>query len=135
MVATGFEGGPLRHAVMRYVNGVFCLVMLLFAAVQYNDPDAFFWIPVYLVPAAWAGVAAVRPQVLRKRLSSLGLTACLALAVVGTVYFWPPDQQWWRQEVWWESEPAREGMGVMIVTVTLLVVLFTLSLVRRRPAR
>ena len=120
---------------MKYVNAVFCLVMLLFAAVQYNDPDPYFWIPIYLIPALWAAVAAYRPQALRGRLPSLGLAASLALAVAGTIYLWPQDQGWWRQEVWWKSETAREGMGVMIMTVSLLVVSLTWILAGRRAAR
>lgn len=119
---------------MRYVNAVFCVLMLLFAAVQYNDPDAVFWGVVYAVPAFWAGLAAYRPQALRGRGASLGLAASIVLAVIGTVYFWPRDQGWWQQDVWWESEPAREGMGFMLATLTLLVVAFTWSRVRRRGA-
>ena len=120
---------------MRYVNGILCFFMLLFAAVQYNDPDGLLWIPIYLVPAAWAGFAAYRPRALRGRWPSLGLAACLALALVGLVLYWPQDPGWWRQDVWWESEPAREGMGIMIVTASLLVVALTWSLAGRRANR
>lgn len=120
---------------MKYVNGIFCIVLLLFAGVQYNDPDAVFWIPVYLVPALWAGIAAYRPRALRGRMPSLGLLACLALSVIGMIYFWPQDPGWWRQDVWWEREPAREGMGVMIVTLALVVASLTWSIAGRRNER
>lgn len=119
---------------MRIVNGVLCVFMLLFAAVQYNDPDGLLWIPVYLVPAAWTGFAAYRPGALRGRWPSRGLAACVVLALVGVVHFWPRDAGWWRQDVWWESEPAREGMGFMIVAATLLVVALTWHLAGRRGA-
>ena len=46
---------------MRYVNGFFCVLLVLFAIVQYNDPDAILWILIYGVPAVWAGLAAFRP--------------------------------------------------------------------------
>ena len=117
---------------MKYLNGALCLLMLLFAAVQYNDPDSLFWVPIYLVPAAWAGLAAYRPRALRERWASVGLAACLVLALAGVFHFWPQDLGWWRQDVWWESEPAREGMGIMVVTVTLCVVALTWSRAGRR---
>ena len=36
---------------MKIFNGIFVLVFILFAAVQYNDPDPYLWIPIYLYPA------------------------------------------------------------------------------------
>lgn len=36
---------------MRIFNIVFILVFLLFAALQYNDPDPYIWIPMYVYGA------------------------------------------------------------------------------------
>ncbi len=36
---------------MKVFNLVFTLVFVLFAALQYNDPDPFLWIPIYLFAA------------------------------------------------------------------------------------
>lgn len=36
---------------MKVFNFIFVLVFILFAAVQYNDPDPYLWIPIYLYPA------------------------------------------------------------------------------------
>ncbi len=36
---------------MKFFNIIFMLVFILFAAVQYNDPDPYLWIPIYLYPA------------------------------------------------------------------------------------
>ena len=47
---------------MRYVNGFFCVLMVLFTVVQYNDPDAILWILIYGLTAVWAGLAAFRPD-------------------------------------------------------------------------
>lgn len=33
---------------MRALNIVFIVVFILFAALQYNDPDPYIWIPIYL---------------------------------------------------------------------------------------
>lgn len=117
---------------MRYVNGFLCLVMLLFAAVQYNDPDFYLWVPIYLVPAAWAGVAAWRPALLRRRRALAGLAVCLAAALVGAIVAWPAEPGWWQQDVWWDKELVREGMGVMIVTAVLCFAALGGWLARRR---
>ena len=36
---------------MKVFNYFFVLVFILFAAVQYNDPDPYLWMPIYLYPA------------------------------------------------------------------------------------
>lgn len=118
---------------MRYFHGGLAAVLLLFAGVQYNDPDFYFWGPLYLVPALWAGLAALRPDLLARPSAVGGLFLCLAAAVAGTVVFWPADPTWWRREIWWESEAAREGMGMMIVAASLLALTAT-AVARRRRA-
>ena len=32
---------------MRIFNLVFCIIFILFAALQYNDPDPYIWMPIY----------------------------------------------------------------------------------------
>ena len=119
---------------MRYLNGFFCVIMILFVAVQYNDPDFAFWMVIYGVSAFWSGTAALRPAVLQRRFYASSLVLTTAAAVAGTAYFWPRMPGWWRKDVWWEEEVAREGMGMMIVTVVLLVVVLTAWRARSRPA-
>jgi len=36
---------------MRTFNIVFIVVFVLFAALQYNDPDPYMWVPIYLYAA------------------------------------------------------------------------------------
>lgn len=36
---------------MRAFNIVFAIIFILFAALQYNDPDPYLWIPIYLYAA------------------------------------------------------------------------------------
>ena len=118
--------------VMRIFDALLCLMLLAFAAVQYNDPDVYFWMPLYVLAAAWAGVAAYRPRQLRRWPWAVLLTLCLVAAIVATVWYWPAEEGFWRQEVWWESETAREGMGIMIVTGALLVVALTTVMAKTR---
>lgn len=120
-------------AHMRYVYVLLGLMMAAFAALQHNDPDALLWIAIYLVPAAWAFAAAFRLAQVR----SLAGERLLWLSVVAgtgtTVYYWPAMPGFWRKEVWWVEETAREGMGVMIALAVLVVVLATALL--RKAAR
>jgi len=106
---------------MRYLNGVLCVLMLLFIGVQFNDPDGPMWMAIYMVPAIWAALAAVKPKWLRQSPATILLPLCILAAIAATLYFWPKTSGWWTKDVWWEVETAREGMGMMIVSVVLLV--------------
>ena len=46
---------------MKIANLFFCLTFVLFAALQYNDPDPYLWIPIYLFAAflCWKASRAV----------------------------------------------------------------------------
>lgn len=115
---------------MRIVYGVLCALLLLFAAVQVNDPDGMLWLVIYGVPGLLAGYGAWKPPALRSGAGRTGLLVLLVLAIAGTAYYWPTTPDFWRQDVWWNTETAREGMGMMIVTVALLIM--ALPLVFRR---
>jgi hypothetical protein len=43
---------------MKIFNIFFCLVFILFAALQYNDPDPYVWMPIYLYAAVLCALAA-----------------------------------------------------------------------------
>ena len=110
---------------MRWLNFLLALVMIGFAAVQYNDPDWYLWVVYYSVPAFWALVAGFRHRLLQ-RMQWLGaLWACVAGLIGLVIYYWPTMPGFWRKEVWWQEETAREGMGLMIALAVLLVALFT----------
>lgn len=104
---------------MRIVSAVFCVVLLLFAVVQYNDPDALFWGAIYGAAAVWCGLAAFRARVFESGAARGLLAASVALAVFGMIWFWPRTEGFWHMEVWWETETAREGMGMMVVLLGL----------------
>jgi hypothetical protein len=102
---------------MRYLNGLFCVVLGLFALVQYNDPDALVWFLIYATPATWCGLLAFRPHLLQgKRPAAAFFLVCLAAAIAYSLYLWPslPDG-------WIDIEEEREGLGMIIATVGLLV--------------
>ncbi len=118
---------------MKYVFAILALLMGLFAAVQFNDPDGPLWMLLYGVPAIWAGIAWLRPRLLAGTGALVLLSACVMAGLVLVVVLWPPAHEWWRTDVWWESEASREGMGLMLVAGVLLAVLWrSLSLRARR---
>ncbi len=118
---------------MKYLNILFFLLMIAFIGVQYNDPDGPVWALIYAVPMVWAGLAGFRlPHVLGPRYFSV-----LVLSVVGilllTVFYWPTTPGFWQKDVWWETETAREGMGMMIASLVILVAAATIWLARKKP--
>ena len=117
---------------MRYVNIGLALLMALFAFVQLNDPDAMVWFFIYLVPCFLAATAAFRLSFLATPGGTAVLAALAIAGLAGVVYYWPTTPGFWHQEVWWNTETAREGMGMMIVAVVLLVVFYTAWSARRR---
>ena len=111
---------------MRYVNGLFCVVFVLFTIVQYNDPDAILWILIYGITALWAGLAAFRPMQFAHNQLLLALFGVGFLALIaGAIYDRPHSIA-----DWYENEVVREGLGLIIATVAFLVVAFTLWHVR-----
>jgi len=99
---------------MRLFFGILLLVMFLFMAVQYNDPDGPLWVLIYSVPALLMLVAMLRPGWFSRR-AGRWIRAVMVLGLAaGVIWFWPSSEGFWRQEVWWETETAREGMGMMI---------------------
>ena len=65
---------------MKYFNYFFTLIFILFAALQYNDPDPYLWIPIYLYPASVCFMAA-RHRTISKIVYNLGFVLFGAYAV------------------------------------------------------
>ena len=106
---------------MRILAGIFAVLLVLFALVQYNDPDALYWGVIYGVTAglcfvaAWGGGLVVSPAF------RIIVVLAALVAAIGVFVYWPETPRWWAQDVWWETETAREGMGMMIVFIASLV--------------
>jgi len=118
--------GVLQHInlAMRVLLGLLLVLMLSFGAVQYNDPDGLMWMGIYAVPALWCGLGLVWPTLFNYSVIASLFWATVGLSIAGVVYFWPLTPQFWTKEVWYNVETAREGMGLMIVLLVLLVVFF-----------
>lgn len=115
---------------MRILCGTVAVILALFVVAQVNDPDPLLWMGIYGVAAFWAAVGALRPDLLSRRVWRPLFLVSFALAAVGLAWFWPRTPGWWQVGTWWENEESREGMGMMIVLVAMLIV----SAVPRRRA-
>ena len=43
---------------MKIFNIIWCILFIIFAGLQYNDPDPYVWMPIYLYGAACCALAA-----------------------------------------------------------------------------
>lgn len=114
---------------MRYLNILLGLMMLGFIGVQYNDDDGLLWAFYYAVSAAWAFTVAFNSGFARSALGSRLIWACVAVWFGLMVYYWPAMPNFWQPVVFHAHETAREGMGMMIAWVVLLVAALSV----RRP--
>lgn len=111
----------------RPVNLVFSGLFLLFAALQYNDPDPWLWIPIYLLAAitCYRYARGHRPQ----RLALAMIFFCIAYAVylfmgANGVFSWATEhaaenlvQTMKATKPWIEN--TREFGGLLIIIVVL----------------
>ncbi len=101
---------------------VFGLLFIVFAALQYNDPDPEVWIPIYGLAAVscfmtWAGLA-----------RWWFLAGMAVLFAVAAVYQWPPRFEGFLfNELGMRSlniELAREAGGLAICSLVMIVLAF-----------
>jgi Transmembrane family 220, helix len=65
---------------MKVFNIIFCLIFIVFAALQYNDPDPYLWVPIYMYTAVLCFLAA------RKRYYTKAYLWGIAVYAVYAVY-------------------------------------------------
>lgn len=96
------------------------ICFIVFAAMQYNDPDAVVWIAVYLLAAVFSFLVAFN------RINQALLVSAFVAYAVGAIYFWPEK---------WEGiaigggdikniEEARESLGLALVSLAMLLFAF-----------
>jgi hypothetical protein len=114
----------------KIVSLIFGILFLLFAAVQYNDPDPQVWVPIYGIAAlaclmAWVGMG--------QWWFFAGMTVVYALAAWNQ---WPPVfEGFLLNEMGMKSiniELARESGGLAICAVAMGVLAY-LSTKKSRP--
>lgn len=114
---------------MRIFNIIFCVLFIVAAALQYNDPDPYVWIPIYLYAALLCYLAAKRKY--NPLLYVLGLVVYAGYAVY--LFFDKTGVLSWAKEHNAESiaqsmkatepwiEETREFGGLLILIMVLLI--------------
>lgn len=112
---------------MRVLHAVLCFILLLFAAAQYNDPDWYYWGPVYLVAAYWSYLGARAPERLVSwPLARYGAPISVGLFLIGFAWLAPTIDA-----NWIHVEEAREALGYLICAATTAMAVWD---ARRRTA-
>ncbi|MEK0421448.1 MAG: hypothetical protein RLZZ161_1299 [Bacteroidota bacterium] len=99
---------------MKKIILLLLMIMLLgFAAVQYNDPDAWLWIMVYLIYALVVFSAMVRP------LNTIWYLVLLVVPLVFAIFQWPEKWEGIGESMMNENtERARESLGLVICALS-----------------
>ena len=126
---------------MTVFNGFFIAVFVLFAALQWNDPDPYLWIPIYLF-AAFCSYLGLRrrfvPAAFYGGLTVFGGYALFLFFDERGVLYWIRETgaeniaQSMKAEKMW-IEKSREFFGLLIACGVLAVDVVFLSRARRRP--
>lgn len=114
---------------MKIFNIIWAILFVLFAALQYNDPDPYIWIPIYLYAAILCWLAFRGKYYPNAYLIGMVIYAIYAVYLVFTpdgVIDWIEKHnaegitKTMHAEKPW-IEDAREFLGLLILIVVLLV--------------
>src|SRR6185295_3301933 len=114
---------------MKIFNLIFCIIFIFFAALQYNDPDPYIWIPIYGYAAVLCWFAFKGRFYLKAYLIGIAVYLGYAAFLVFTkngVIDWATEHnaenlvQTMKAEKPW-IEDTREFGGLVILIFVLLV--------------
>jgi general stress protein CsbA len=117
------------------LNIFFCVLFIIFAGLQYNDPDPYIWMPIYLYTSVLCYLAAQKEIVPAAYI--FGITVFTLYAVY--LLFDKTGVLDWAEEHQAESivqsmkatkpwiEETREFFGLLILIIVLLVNYFSLK--------
>ena len=112
---------------MKYLYLTLSIIFILFALVQFNDPDPFIWIGVYLL------VALISFLAFKNKFYPIPTLIFLILCFIWAIILFPHSfADWWQMEEEAQSlkmkmpgvEEARESMGLIIAGIALLIIWF-----------
>jgi len=129
--------------VLRIFNIFFCIIFIFFAALQYNDPDPYVWMPIYLYAAVLCWLA-----FRNKYFPGAYLLGIAVYAVYAIYKFFDENGVWdWatkhhfatitgtmKAEQPWVEE-TREFFGLVILIVVLLINYFYAKRKQKRISR
>jgi len=108
---------------MKVLNISLCILMLLFAYFQMNDPDPYGWIFIYICTAAVCGFAVVNKYYLPFITTALVISLLWAASLIPDFYRWIVNGADSIVGAMKAEEPhielTREFLGLMIISGTL----------------
>jgi hypothetical protein len=117
--------------LMRYVHAALLAILVLFAALQVNDPDWYYWGPVYLLAAGWSALALWQPGAFaRSQVARIGAPVSAVLFLAGFAWLAPNLGPGWIH-----NEEARESLGYLICAVATAFALWHSRIVAGTPGR
>ena len=114
---------------MKIFNIFFCVVFIVFAALQYNDPDPYIWVPIYLYTAAlclfavrnkfypkacWVGIVIYAAYAVYKVFEQNGLLDWISIHDAENIAETMKAQKPWIEE-------SREFFGLLILIGVLAI--------------
>jgi len=114
---------------MKWINIFLSLMFVCFAVLQYNDPDPYIWIPIYLLPAFLCWQASKGKYDTSLYVLSMGI--CIVYGIY--LFFDKNGVLSWAKEHASESlvnsmkaekpwiEESREFLGLLIVLIVLVI--------------
>ncbi|MEQ8352114.1 MAG: transmembrane 220 family protein [Leptospiraceae bacterium] len=103
---------------MRIYHTLLSLLLTVAAVLQWNDPDPFFWMSMYLIPAALSAGEAYRwlnERIFLRFRSVIWPVICLATLFYGLSQFPGLKPQWYNDEV------IRESGGLFLIALHALI--------------
>ena len=98
------------------ISGVLALMFVVFATLQYNDPDPLIWISIYGM------IAVLMITNIWRRIPVMISIATMVAALAGCYFLWPQEYQGLSGKM--DSRPnvelARESLGLLISAVACL---------------
>lgn len=115
---------------MKTFNYLFTFIFVLFAALQYNDPDPYLWIPIYFYPAYLCLQEARNKKVLKEFYQigfiGFGLYAIYKMFDTNGIIVWikyhnaSSIASTMKAETPWVEE-SREFFGLVIILVVMSI--------------
>ena len=100
----------------RFILILLAIILIGFAALQYNDPDALIWIMVYLTYALVVISAVTRP------LNTIWYLFLLIVPLLFACFQWPESWEGIGETMMNENtERARESLGLIICALSSLL--------------
>jgi hypothetical protein len=109
------------------VQWALAALLILFAALQYNDPDALLWIAIYGLAAVWCIIGAQRPGLLQRTAFLRWLAiASIAFFVLGFLWLIPDFNRDFLGRTMMDAgvETTREAFGYLICAAATACVLW-----------